>query len=213
MKPQSNDNQNGNTSRGRFKQSGEVGLRAEGGGEYCRGEELTSEDREQFVKLWGKHRPQLYAYVLSLIPNWADADEVFQETNVRLWRDFARFDEGTDFGAWAASIAYYQVLTWRKRQSRSRLMFDESTVSAIADSQEQVMPLVEARCRALRECFKGLSGRNRELLAKCYAPGVSMSEVGVTVGKSRSALYKSLQRIRASLRTCIERRIQRDRQL
>lgn len=170
----------------------------------------THQEREQFVQLWARHKPRLYSYVLSLVPNWADADEVFQETNIRLWRDFHRFDGGTDFGSWATSVAYYQVLTWRKRQSRSRLMFDDAAVNAIAKHHERLMPLAEARFGALRECFDKLSQRQRDLLTRCYTSGASVAEVGAAVGKTRPAMYKSLQRIRASLRLCIERRIRRD---
>ncbi len=49
---------------------------------------MTSEsddDRhERFVMLFGLNQPALYGYVLSLLPNWADADDVFQQTSLTL---------------------------------------------------------------------------------------------------------------------------------
>lgn len=172
--------------------------------------DLTSMDKARFVRLWATHKRRVYAYVLSLVPNWADADEVFQETNIRLWRDFSRFDGETDFGTWAVSVAYYQVLTWRKRQSRNRLVFDDETINAIAEQHGNLLPVTDARFGALRDCFQELHGRQRELITKFYAPGASIEELGNSVGKTRAAVYKALQRIRASLRTCIERRLKRD---
>lgn len=173
-------------------------------------DDMQLSDKEQFARLLANHERRIYAYVLSLVPNWADADEIVQETNVRLWRDFDRFDRDTNFGSWAMSIAYYQVLTWRKRMSRNRLVFDDDTLNIVAECHEQSTPLAEARFRALRECFHKLSDRNRDLLLQCYAPGVQIKDLTERLGRTRSAIYKALQRIRATLRICIDRRIRED---
>jgi RNA polymerase sigma-70 factor (ECF subfamily) len=174
---------------------------------------LSMRDKDRFVRLWAAHKRRVYCYVVSLVPNWADADEVFQETNIRLWRDFNRFDGETDFGTWAISVAYYQVLTWRKRQTRSRLIFDDETINAIADQHEHLLPVTEARFLALRECFQSLHQRHRELITKFYSPGSNIEDIGASLGKTASAVYKALQRVRGSLRTCIDRQLLRDRDL
>src|SRR5690606_5665192 len=171
---------------------------------------LNPTDKELFVRLLANHERRVYAYILSLVPNWADADEIFQETNIRLWRDFAQFDRGTNFGAWATTDAFYQVLTWRKRVSRNRLVFDNEMIDAIAQRHEQLMPLAESRFRALRECVAELSQRHRELLARCYAPGIAIKDVAKASGRTQASVYKALQRIRGALRGCIERRMSRE---
>jgi RNA polymerase sigma-70 factor, ECF subfamily len=168
---------------------------------------MLDSEKEQFVRLLASHQRRIYAYILSLVPNWADADEIFQETNVRLWRDFAQFNLDTDFAAWAIRVAYYQVLTWRKRAARSQLVFDDDIVKSIAQRHDELMPQAEARHRALGECIKELSTQSRELLAQCYAPGARVKEVAQSLGRTGPAVYKALQRIRAALRVCVERRL------
>src|SRR5690606_9661712 len=101
---------------------------------------MLNTENEQFVRLLASHERRIYAYILSLVPNWADADEIFQETNVRLWRDFAEFEPGTNFAAWAIRVAYYQVLTWRKRAARDQLIFDDDMVQSIACRHEALIP-------------------------------------------------------------------------
>ena len=86
---------------------------------------VVDESQRQFVRLMTKHERLVYGYILSLVPNWADADEILQETNIRLWEEFDKFVLGTNFAAWALRVAHFQVLTWRKRVSRSRLVFDQ----------------------------------------------------------------------------------------
>ncbi len=171
------------------------------------GQPMPDAVKEQFVRLMAMHGRRLYAYVLSLVPNWADADEVFQETSVRLWRDFSDFEPNSNFPAWATRVAYFQVLTWRKRAARSQLVFDDDVLQLIAVRHEVLVPFAETRHHALGKCLQELNGHSRDLLSRCYAPGAQVKDVAETLGRKLPAVYKSLQRIRAALRECIERRL------
>jgi RNA polymerase sigma-70 factor, ECF subfamily len=168
---------------------------------------MLDQKKELFVRLLASHERRLYAYILSLHPNWSDAEDIFQETNVRLWRDFDNFDPTTNFAAWATSIAYYQVLTWRKRVSRNHLVFDDELLQFIAERHEEMIPAAESRHRALGSCLQELSGQSRKLLAQCYTPGAEVKEVAKACGRNPPAVYKALQRIRAALRKCIEQKL------
>ena len=55
----------------------------------------------------------------ALVPNVFDADEVFQDTSITLWKKFDQYRPDLDFRAWACRIAYYKVLKLRDRQTRS----------------------------------------------------------------------------------------------
>jgi RNA polymerase sigma-70 factor (ECF subfamily) len=171
------------------------------------GQVMSDSEKEQFVRLMAAHGRRLYAYILSLVPNWADADEIFQETSVRLWRDFADFVPNSNFAAWATRVAYFQVLTWRKRAARSQLVFDDEILQLIAARHEMLVPFAETRHRALGDCLQELNGQSRDLLARCYAPGAQVKDVAESMGRNLPAVYKSLQRIRSSLRNCVERRL------
>jgi len=81
------------------------------------------DSKATFVRLLTQSERRVYGYILKMVVDWNDADEILQETNVRLWEEFDRFQPGTDFAAWAIRVAHYQVLTWRKRRDRSRLVF------------------------------------------------------------------------------------------
>ena len=58
---------------------------------------------------------RLYAYVFSLLPDRERRRDVLQETNLVLWRKSDQFMAGTDFGAWACKVAYFEVLAERRR--------------------------------------------------------------------------------------------------
>ena len=65
----------------------------------------AGDNTEQFMRLLAAHERQLTAFVLALIPHWADADEIVQETKIRLWQQFDQYRPDESFGAWACAIA------------------------------------------------------------------------------------------------------------
>src|SRR3974390_1738112 len=93
---------------------------------------LSPEQVDAFVRLLGQNQRRVFLYVMSLVPNWNDAEEIIQEPNLVLWRGFARFQQGTNFAAWACKIALHQVLSWRKRVRRDRLEFSPAFLEAVA---------------------------------------------------------------------------------
>jgi RNA polymerase sigma-70 factor (ECF subfamily) len=163
--------------------------------------------REVFVRLLTQHQRRIYAYILGIVPNWNDADEILQETNIRLWSEFERFEIGTNFEAWAVRVAHFQILSWRKRVSRSRLFFDHSLVELIAQEFGAGNAVAEARHQALRECVAALEPRQSELLARCYAEGAKINQVAESLARSAASVHKALQRVRLSLHKCVRRRL------
>ena len=168
------------------------------------------ESRRQFIRLMTRHERLVYGYILSLVPNWADADEILQETNVRLWEEFEKFEPGTNFAAWAVRVAHFQVLTWRKRKQRSRLVFDQRVLDALAQEPCWTDEVFEARHQALADCVSELPDRSRDLLRHCYVEGSRAKDVAVELNKSPASIYKALERIRVALHGCIEKKLARN---
>src|SRR5690348_5657938 len=82
-------------------------------------------DREEFARMFSRNARRIYGFIMTLVFNHHDAEEVFQNTNVILWNKFAEFEPGTNFFAWASRIAYFEVLSLMKQKRRSQTMSDE----------------------------------------------------------------------------------------
>ena len=165
------------------------------------------ESRRQFVRLLTQHQRRVYGYILKMVVNWNDADEILQETNLRLWEEFDRFEPGTDFAAWATRVAYYQVLTWRKKRDRSRLVFDEITIEAISDEGRVSAVVQDVREGALSACLEQLTARNRDLIQRCYTGKHTIRRIAEELNRSAESIYKSVQRIRLTLHRYVEQRL------
>src|SRR5262249_53885031 len=129
---------------------------------------LPPERVEEFVRLLGQHQRRLFLYVLCLVPDWNDAEEVMQETNLVLWREFARFEPGPNFAARACRVAFHQVLAWRKRRQRDRLEFSDAFLGAVAEETAAELDRLEERSAALAGCIEKLPGDQRDLLRRRY---------------------------------------------
>src|SRR5262245_63568369 len=96
-------------------------------------QEVDLPREERFLRLLLAHQRRIFAYVLALVPHWSDAEDIVQETCAVLWRKFDEFVPGTDFNAWALSIARYQVMNFRKKQRRAPGALSEQTAGRLAD--------------------------------------------------------------------------------
>src|SRR5262245_25329530 len=163
-----------------------------------------------FLRLFLQNERRLYAYILTLLPNRADADDVLQEASLVMWD---KFDDGhppDDFAAWGCRIAYFKVLEARKKLQRGRVLFSQETLRRIAETateQAQALQLDERR-EALADCVGKLSPRDRELLARRFDEGASVQAMAASVRRSADAVYKALSRIRRALFDCVTRTLE-----
>jgi RNA polymerase sigma-70 factor (ECF subfamily) len=152
----------------------------------------------------------MYALILSLVPNWADADDIAQQVRLRLWEQFDDYDPDKDFGAWARTIAYYLILDYRKKASTRAQRFSQEFIDIVADRAVAAGGELDRRQAALAGCLGKLPDKRRQLLKRYYGEHESRPQIAVEMNCSFPALRKSLQRIRKTLMRCIEQTIQRE---
>ncbi|MBI1374320.1 MAG: sigma-70 family RNA polymerase sigma factor [Phycisphaera sp.] len=159
---------------------------------------------EEFIPLFTGHEARVHAYILALLPNWADAEEVLQETNAVLWRKFDEFESGGNYFAWACRIARYEVMNFRRKRQREPLRFSNEFVDAVADEAVEMAAEMDAQQKALSGCIDKLAERDRDLVRRRYTEGATTKAVAAQVGRSAEGVYKAMARIRAALLRCVE---------
>ncbi|QDS99945.1 sigma-70 family RNA polymerase sigma factor [Adhaeretor mobilis] len=170
-----------------------------------------SEQHEEFARLVASHQREIQSYIFANVVNWGDADEIWQETCVRLWLEFEKFEPESNFVAWAIRVAYYEILTWRTKAGRNKLVFDQSFIDDIAVEQTYVASSEnQDRLKALDECLQQLSDRKRRIIGQFYTPHKEVQDIASVMNCSVGVIYKAVQRIRSDLRRCIELRLQKE---
>jgi RNA polymerase sigma-70 factor (ECF subfamily) len=170
-------------------------------------DQVSTKRVEQFLELLNANDRSTYAYILTQVPNFADADQLAQETRTRLWQQFDRYQEGTDFGAWSRSIAGYLVLAHYEKQSRERLRFGEAFISTLQEQVDSRIDGFSPRREALTECLKRMPQKHREMLLDYYADAHTRQGLADKLGKTYSSLRQAVCRARIALADCIDRRL------
>jgi RNA polymerase sigma-70 factor (ECF subfamily) len=150
---------------------------------------------------------RLFAYILAFVGTRSDADDVLQETNAVLLRKHQDFQIGTDFWLWASKVAYFEVLTWRKRRRRDQAapLFDDATCAVMADEAFHAFADLDARLVALRTCLEALAPSHRDLIRYRYTEDLTADAISTKVGRTPLAVRQVLFRLRAALAACVAR--------
>src|SRR5262245_46734316 len=151
-----------------------------------------------FLRLFLQNERRIYAYILTLLPNRSDADDVLQDASLVLWDKFDEHRPPDDFAAWPCRIAYFKVLDFYKKHQRTRILLSQAPlahVAVTAAGQTGTLRLDERR-EALASCIDKLSPRDRDLLTLRFADGATTQSTAARVGRSVEAVYKALAKIR-----------------
>lgn len=163
-----------------------------------------SGDREALDALLASVQEPLYRYVLSLVREQNLAEDVLQETFVRVYRKLGWLREPELFRPWAYRIATRETFRQLKRERPwAEQVRDEETLGAVAapPPREEFAPELSAR---LRETVAGLSPASRAVVVLYYLHEMSLEEtaavLGVPLGTVKSRLAYGLGALRRQLK-------------
>ncbi len=171
-------------------------------------------DRELFVEQVREHHAGLRGFVraLGVDPMWVD--DVAQEAFIVAYNRLDEFDRERDFGAWLRGIARNLVINERRKSARrKRILSDNLTdvlvsTSSVAEEEEQGMgDRAMAKMKALKECIAILPEKSSQMMRSRYEDDLSAQDIAEQFGMKPPAVRKALERVRLSLRKCMEERI------
>ena len=168
-------------------------------------EELTHE--EQVQGLLVKNISQIKGFILGLIPDFSAADDVLQEVCLVITRQAHLFKIGTDFKAWARSIARLKVKEYLRQRQKLPCQLSEEAMAAVASSAGEDDHEWEIRRQALAHCIKTIAPRARKIMELRYTQGLPPPEIAKTVTWSLDAVNVQLSRVREFLRNCVSKRL------
>lgn len=172
---------------------------------------MTENDQQQaeLVGLITRHQVALRAYITSLMPGMSGVSDVLQETNIVLWKKWKKFEPGSNFIAWAFSIARFEVKAHRRKSMKLGWVgLDEELVEDLAEYSAMDESLSENHLQALDHCLRSLKDDERKLLEHRYFSKKSLSDFSTPSGRSAESLRVTLFRVRAALRKCINQRLE-----
>ncbi|MBW4719280.1 RNA polymerase sigma factor SigE [Saccharothrix obliqua] len=169
------------------------------------------DDTEWIVPTWDQvvrdHADRVYRLAYRLTGNQHDAEDLTQETFIRVFRSLASYQPGT-FEGWLHRITTNLFLDMVRRRSKFRmegLPDDADRVAGDDPSPEQVYtdthldPDLQAALDELPPDF-------RAAVVLCDVEGLSYEEIGATLGVKLGTVRSRIHRGRQALRASLERR-------
>lgn len=147
---------------------------------------------------------RIHAFILYLVPNSSDADDILQETLAEMWNKFESFEQGSNFIAWSFTIAKYKILSFRQKNKSSKVIFSDNINSLLEKESKESLGFVQHEIEALKGCMEKLPGKHKSYILMRYEQGLTFREIASQVGISMQAVYKSICQIHASLAHCVQ---------
>jgi len=154
------------------------------------------------MSIFSLHSRRIYSFIITLVVSPQDADEVFQNTSLTLWKKHDHYIPTASFWAWACQIAYYEVLRYR-RSCNHRLVFSDKVLEQIAERMLPSEDKTLLREEALNDCVERLTRDDRELIELRYFHEKAPKQIAAIRNRSIQSVYRALGRIHDQLYRCV----------
>lgn len=160
--------------------------------------------QQRFLSLFLRSEREVFRYVAALVPNLADAEDIVQQTALALWEKFDAYDPSQPFTPWACRFALNKTRQWIERRQRWQTLLGGGLAEELARRREELRPELEVRLKHLEACLNKLPDKQRSLVEGYYYRRDSIDKLAETSSRTVAATYKTLQRVRQALQSCIE---------
>jgi len=157
--------------------------------------------------LFVQHLPALRGFVLSLVNDFSLVDDVVQETFVTITAKAATYQRGTNFRAWAWTIARFKTLQLLEKVAPAADRLSAEAIEALCAHEASESAFPEEALRHLGPCLQTLAPRARQAIELRYHQAHRPPEIARSLGWTVEAVHVALARARAALRECVTRRM------
>lgn len=156
-------------------------------------------DRAAFAVLVRNHQRPLSAYARRMLGDVHLADDIVQETFLRLWTKAASYDTGSArLTTWLHNIAHNLCIDSYRRGSRMTYSDDENLSPAVTEGPEQGEADRQQGAQ-VKAALEVLPERQRSALLLCHYQGLSNRDAAQILDVSVDALESLLARARRRL--------------
>jgi RNA polymerase sigma-70 factor, ECF subfamily len=166
-------------------------------------------DRDAFASLLGRYQNRLYRYLLRWVHDPATAEDLFQQTWMRVIERIGRYDARRNFDAWLFAVARNIVIDYLRRRRPA------SPEEPVGDS----LPLLDRisgnspgaldqvlrseRAELVQRALESQPPLYREILSLRFEEEMKLEEIAdvlsIPLGTVKSRLGRALERLRGAL--------------
>jgi RNA polymerase sigma-70 factor (ECF subfamily) len=163
-------------------------------------------EAEAFRALFERYKDKVYSIALRYSGDAAAAEDIAQESFLKLFVGIGGFRGDSSFSAWLYRLVVNSCLDQKRRAWRLTPLLDEALDLLRSPGQNALEGIMREEINAhLRSVVAGLSDEQRMLLVLRYTQSLSYDEIAEILGTSTGTIASRLSRIHRTL----ERRLSR----
>jgi RNA polymerase sigma-70 factor (ECF subfamily) len=159
---------------------------------------IAGRNEPAFLELYQRYSAPVFAYLLRLIHEPREAEDLLQEVFVAVWRGASAYRGQAQVRTWLYRIAHNQAVSWF-RQHRPSSPIDEITIVDSGHKPEDHL-INEWQRGRLRQAVDRLSHRHREVLELAFGAELPYADiakiVGCPVGTVKSRMSYALKALK-----------------
>lgn len=161
---------------------------------------------------------QIISYVRVIVHDMQEAEDIFQEVCVAAIKLSGDLDSEKEAIRWAMRVARNKAIDYLRRTRKGVLVLSPELLDQLCDEwiilkhDNQRGSYQDSVYKYLEYCMAKLTKRTIALLDMRYGEGKKPGEIAVILDLKVQAVYKTLTRSHASLRSCMNMRTQTSQQ-
>ncbi len=164
-------------------------------------ERLRRQDFEALSTLILRYQQRLFLYLVRMTQDPSTADDLFQQTWIRVMERIGQYDQDRSFDGWLFSIAHNLAIDYLRRREPKSLDESEPVEPLICPTQNALTQLLSLeRSEVLAVALAGLPPLYREVLVLRFEEEMKLEEIadllGTPVSTVKSRLTRGLERLR-----------------
>lgn len=163
-----------------------------------------SRDRNAFKKLFAAFAPKIKSFAMRNGVGPELAEEVVQETFIRVWRKAEQFDPSkASASTWLYTIARNQRIDLLRKRHRPEPDYEDPAFIPEPEPQPTEVIVRNQEASRLKECIDALSPEQQEVLKLSFMeelPHVEVAEkLGIPLGTVKSRIRLAMKHIRSEI--------------
>ncbi len=165
---------------------------------------LAANDEAAFRLLVARHIDRAYAIALRIVESRADAEDVVQDTLLKVWTHRGRWEHGrAKFSTWLYRVVTNRCIDLRRRPRTENV----DTVPEVADTKPDATSVIERNevTSMLEAAMQRLPEQQRVAVILSYHENMSNGEIADVMETTVAAVESLLKRGRQQLREMLRR--------
>ncbi len=162
---------------------------------------IISGQASKFEILVGNYQQRIYAYLLAMLGNRHDAEDVAQETFLTAFRKLDQFERRSSFYTWLHRIAFNAAIDLQRRKKRTKNQFSTGDMTETAEPKEHLsdspasIVMAKETVSQVQIALSRLDEERRNIIVLRDLQGIDYAEIatmlGIPVGTVRSRLHRA----------------------